>query len=95
MNSSREFAPYWNSDEFVSKVQLEKKSCGMFSKKRIHDWELTHAGQQKRIPDWITTGKRGTSAGGSLVRGEVGGRKLRPQKAWKCVAEGCATAGEM
>ena len=30
VNSSREFAPYWNSDEFVSKVQLEKKSCGIF-----------------------------------------------------------------
>ena len=49
------------------------------------------AGQQKRIPDWITTGKRGTSAGGSLVRGEVGGRKLdlgrkKPGGAWQKAA---------
>ena len=29
VNSSREFAAYWTSNEFVSKVQLEKKSCGI------------------------------------------------------------------
>ena len=26
VNSSREFAPYWNSDEFVSKVQYWKRN---------------------------------------------------------------------
>ena len=90
VNSSREFAPYWNSDEFVSKVQLEKKSCGIFWKKRIHDWEITHAGQQKRIPDWIDW-ETWDFAGGSLVRVEVGGRKLdfgrkKPGGAWQKAA---------
>ena len=49
------------------------------------------------IQSGSSRGKRGISAGGSLLRGARFGRKgwFRPLGAWRCVGEGCATAGEI
>ena len=84
------------SDGFECVNFLKRSHFGISSKERIPDWGMTRAGQQKQISDWMTTGKRGISAGGSLVRGArlVPGSLISAAGSLE-VAEGCATAGEM